>query len=159
MVNRSLSRSTVWSLAILVVGLVAISDVSAQTFVPTSGTADWNNDANWSSPPFPNSSGAAAIIPEATDDLTINLNQSITLGSLDINKSDTVDAITTIATGAAGGMLTFDGGTATLTNATSPSPAGNGVTIINAPIAFTNGMTVIQNDDTGLQLMNNITGT
>ncbi len=158
MSNSYFSRSAVCSaLAIVVTGLIAVSNVWSQTFVPTSGPADWNNDANWSSPPFPNTSGAAATIPEATDDLTVNLNVPITVGSLDILKPSSGTAVTTIDEGTAG-TLTFAGGTATLTNSTGAS-GGTGATVITAPISFTAGMTVVQKDDNGLQLMNAISGT
>ena len=147
MLDRIFSRATWWGfVGFVMVGLIAASNAWSQTFVPTSGTADWNDDNNWSPMTYPNSSGAAATIPEATDDLTVNLNESITIGSLDILKPASGAAVTTISEGTSG-SLTFSGGTATLTNSTSAA-GGTGATVIDAPIAFTGGLTVTQYDDT-----------
>ncbi|HVT26909.1 MAG TPA: autotransporter-associated beta strand repeat-containing protein [Lacipirellulaceae bacterium] len=159
MLNGYFSRTTLWGvLAIIATSLIAVRSASSQTtFVPTSGAADWNDDANWSPPPFPNATGAAATIPAATGDLTVSLNVPITVGSLDILKASTGTAVTTIDEGTSG-SLTFDGGTATLTNSTAAS-GGTGATVITAPISFTAGMSVVQSDDNGLQLMNAISGT
>ncbi len=161
MLNRCYSRTSLcFVLAIITAGSIIVSDAWSQTFIPTSGTADWNNDANWSSPPYPNTSGAAAIIPEATDHLTVNLNESITIGSLDILKPASGDAVTTISEGTSG-SLTFSGGTATLTNSKTAT-GGTGATVIDAPVSFTAGLTVVQQSDTGdntdLQFLQGISG-
>jgi autotransporter-associated beta strand protein len=163
MLDHYYSRATRWGiLGIIAASLLTVSDAWSQTFVPTSGTADWNDDNNWSSAPspFPNSPGVATTIPEATDNLTVNLNESITVGSLDILKPASGGAVTTISEGTSG-SVTFSGGTATLTNWKSVS-GGTGATVIDAPIAFTAGLTVVQQSDTGdntdLQFLQGISG-
>src|SRR6187455_2815597 len=107
----------VLALSIGVIVLFAPLSGEAQSFVPTTGSQFWNVNSNWDSNPnpFPNASGAATILPAPTGDLTIDLGQSITVGSLTVNKSTTSNFNTTVGVGTTN-TLTFDGGTSTLTN-------------------------------------------
>jgi fibronectin-binding autotransporter adhesin len=136
------------------------SDIWAQTFVPTSGSPFWNVDGNWSSPPFPTVSGAAAVIPSPTAALTIDLGQSITVGSLDINKSSG-NFTTTVGVGTTN-TLTIDGGTSTLQNGLSTTAVGT--TTVAAPIVFGPTMaastfTVSQTGASTLQFTGGMSGT
>jgi autotransporter-associated beta strand protein len=127
----------------------------AQTFIPTSGNQFWNVNGNWTGGTFPNSSGAAAVLPTPTGgDLTVNLGQPITVGSLTIGKSQTENLNVTVGEGTQ--TLTFDGGTASISNGFSS--AATGQTIIEAPLAFTATLTVAQNDSQTLQLNGSLTG-
>ncbi len=56
----------------------------AQTWTPTAtGTYDWDNNANWSASPFPNAVDAsAAFSVDLANPQTVNLNQTITVGSM-----------------------------------------------------------------------------
>ena len=136
--------------------LAVSQQASAQSFLPTSGTVDWNNDANWSSAPFPNSAGAIVSLPAPTDALTINLNQAITVGSLTIGKATSGAFITTIQ-GSPANTFTFDSGN-TLVNGPATGAAGTEVTILETPITLTAGLTITQNDDDGLRFMQPISG-
>jgi len=79
----------------------------AQTWVPTAaGTYDWNSNGNWSAA-FPNATDAVANISgDFTGAQVINLNQSITVGSLTTEDTGApTDSVVTIA--ANGGSLAF----------------------------------------------------
>ncbi len=130
----------------------------AQTFEPTSGTHAWNDDNNWgpgAPQPFPNASGAAAVLSEPTGALTIQLNQPITIGSLTINKAVEGNFNTTIA-GNATNTLTFDGGGTILNEFSS---VGTGVSIVSAPIVFDNLLAVTQGDNDILRFTQSLSGT
>ena len=117
---------------IAMVGLLS-SLAKAQTFTPTSGTPFWNVNSNWDTNSFPNAAGTTAILTAPTADLTIDLGQSITVGSLTVNKSTTANINTTVGVGATN-TLTFDGGTSTLTSGFSSTFTGQA--IVAAPIVF-----------------------
>ena len=76
----------------LLVGLIGMFWVVAGTEIhgalwnQTTGTYDWNNDANWTSPAtFPNATGAVAdVTNNITGNTVIQLNQAITIGTLRI---------------------------------------------------------------------------
>jgi autotransporter-associated beta strand protein len=135
-----------------------VAESSAQTFEPNSGTHAWNDNINWGpSPPqpFPNSAGAAAVLPSPTGLLTIDLGQPITIGSLTFNKSTSIDAPTVI-TGTAANNLTFAGGG---TIFTTPSFAeGSGPSEIIAPITFDGTLTLTHGDDGILRLTGPVSG-
>jgi len=134
--------------------LCTSNGVQAQTFIPTSGVHFWNDDNNWSPPPFPNASGATAILSAPTADLTVDLGQPITVGSLTVNKATSGDFDTTIA-GTATNTLTFDGG-AGLSN--DFSSVGTGLTIVAAPVVFNSPFTVAQGDNDQLQFTQPLSG-
>jgi len=111
---KTLRFSIIASLALL---LCPGSRVNAQTTWngTLSGTPSWNLGSNWTPATFPNAAGAVVNLnPDVTATLTVNLNQDITVGTLnfgDANGSHRID----IATGAGTNTLIFDsGGTANL---------------------------------------------
>ena len=138
-----------------VIACLLTLNTRAQTFIPTSGAQLWNIDGNWSSSPFPNASGATAILPAPTADLTIDLGEPITIGSLTVNKAMTGDFDTTI-TGNATNTLTIGGGSATLLNGFSS--VGTGVTTVAAPVVLNSTFTVTQGDNDTLQLTQSLSG-
>src|SRR3954464_14734316 len=104
-------------LVISVAALFLPVDVRALDFIPTSGNQFWNDNNNWGpSPPqpFPNLVGAAAVLQAPAADLSIDLGQAITIGSLEIMKPVSPNAGNTAITGA--NALTIDGGTSSLIN-------------------------------------------
>ena len=83
--------------AILLAGLLtSASSAQTFTFLPTSGNAAWNVNGNWDMPGYPDASGVAAILPVPTADLTIDLGEPITVGSLTINKATSGNPNTTL---------------------------------------------------------------
>ncbi len=86
------------------------------TFVPTNGTAGWDNPLNWNpSTGIPNAIGEVVnLTSAATASLTINLNGNKTIGTLNLGSAG---FITTVASGTVGSTLIFnpgDGNTANL---------------------------------------------
>jgi autotransporter-associated beta strand protein len=141
----------------LAAALAFCGSAIGQTFVPTEGTHVGNYDPNWSTTPFPNGSGVAAVLPARTAALTVDLSQPITLGSLTINKG-TSGAFDTTILGSATNALTFDGvAVPAIVNGFS-SAAGSGATIFEAPIVFNSTITVRQGDDNGLRFMQPLSG-
>ncbi len=62
---------------------------SVAEFIP-GGTGNWNADANWTHPPFPNAPGARAIIPApAAADRNIDLVGPVTVGEIVFEQGDT----------------------------------------------------------------------
>lgn len=136
------------------------STTRSATFVPTSGPQQWNVNSNWDTLSFPNASGATAVLPVPTGDMTIDLGQTITVGSLTVNKSTTSNFNTTVTS--AGSNLTFDGATSTLTNGLSGTATGQ--TIIAAPVVFgptmpSSTFTVAQNGASTVSFTQGISGT
>jgi autotransporter-associated beta strand protein len=117
------------STAALLISTTSLAD----TFTVTSGNPSWNVNSNWDTNVFPNSTGATAILSAPTGDLTIDLGEPITVGSLTVNKSTTANLNTTIGVGSSN-TLTFDGGTSTLMNGFSSTFTGQA--IVAAPIVF-----------------------
>jgi autotransporter-associated beta strand protein len=76
-----------------------------------SGTQLWNLPGNWSPATVPNAAGAVVNLnPDITGSLTVNLNQNITVGTLNFGDANGSNS-TTIATGTGTNTLTFDSGT------------------------------------------------
>lgn len=100
----------------------------AQTFVPTSGTAAWNLDANWSPATIPNAVGASVVFDTPTAARTITVDSGatgFTIGSLTFNNNSAFANALQVGTagsnlildnGGAGVTLTFDGTGASLAN-------------------------------------------
>jgi autotransporter-associated beta strand protein len=152
------------ALAILFAICFSTNLVRSQTFQPTTGNVVWNDNSNWGNPsppvPFPNAAGAITAIQAPTGALTIDLGQSITVGSIDINKSSG-NFTTTIGVGATN-TLTFDGGTSTLQSGDSATAVGQ--TTVAAPIVFGAAMpsstfTINQTGTSTLQLTGGMSGT
>lgn len=86
------------------------------TFVPTSGTAGWDDPLNWNpNTGIPNAIGDVVNLTSASAaSLTINLNGNKTIGTLNLGSAG---IITTVASGTVGSTLIFNpgnGGTANL---------------------------------------------
>ncbi|HTX21804.1 MAG TPA: autotransporter-associated beta strand repeat-containing protein [Candidatus Aquilonibacter sp.] len=119
----------------------------------TSGPQSWNVNANWTNATvFPNTSSELAIIHAGlAAPQTINLNQPITIGALQIGDANGLAAYTLAANG---GSLTFNGtNSATLTQLSSST----GDTI-SAPVSVTTNLTVANNSANPLTLSGAISG-
>ncbi|MGE3954141.1 MAG: hypothetical protein AB7F31_02945 [Parachlamydiales bacterium] len=122
---------------LFVLALIPASLFAASgTWVPAGG-GSWNVNANWTGATFPNGGGQAAtlgasiVVPS-----TINLNQNITISTLNVNNAN---AYTVAPNGAF--TLTLQSGTITVTNSN-----GNGAHQITSNINLTNGnLTINQN--------------
>lgn len=99
-------------IAARVVSFVLLTGVAQaqQTWAPLGGgTFDWNNNANWSPGPFPNANGAVANQNQnITGAQTINLNQNITLGILNIGDSNGSDTQLIAPGSLSTATITFD---------------------------------------------------
>ncbi|MFM1770583.1 MAG: hypothetical protein RJA22_3112, partial [Verrucomicrobiota bacterium] len=107
------------------------------TWNKTSGTNSWDAPANWvSGAQFPNGvSDVANVNINLSAASTINLNQPITVGTLNLGDSTTAYYALTLNAGTAG-TLTFDSftGTALMARTVTVSP---GVTdTLNVPVAI-----------------------
>ncbi|HTX21138.1 MAG TPA: NPCBM/NEW2 domain-containing protein [Candidatus Aquilonibacter sp.] len=90
------------------VSVTPVAPVTAYWTNTTTATAQgWNVNANWTNTPvFPNAVGELAIVNAGlVAPQTINLNQSITLGALEIGDANSLASYTLAANG---GSLTFD---------------------------------------------------
>lgn len=138
-----LRRALMLAMASALPSLLAPSG-RAETWTPTTaGTRDWNDAGNWGGVSFPNSTGGVAnISADFTGDQIINLNQTITVGSLTINDSGSgTDNTVTIAAGTAGSLgFAPSSGSATITNS-----SGGVTNTISADINFgANNVTINQ---------------
>ena len=110
------------------VAAAAAANAQTTTWNKLSGPNDWNDNNNWTSASFPNStSGTAVISADFTADQTISLNQAITVQALTINDTGAnPDSVVNIVAGTAGSLI-FQGasGTATLTNSSTNAIAAN----------------------------------
>ena len=90
-----------------VVALVLTTPARAQSWIQTAGGAwVWNNSGNWNGT-FPNGSAAIAYLTnDIAGDQTVNLNQAITVGTLNIGDANGSAAFN-LANGTGGG-LTFN---------------------------------------------------
>jgi len=93
-------------MGLVAIGLCTALPVGAQNWTPTAGgTYSWNNNGNWDAA-FPNVSAATANLTDNIGgDQTVNLGQTITVGTLNIGDADGSAAFT-LANG--GGGLTFN---------------------------------------------------
>ena len=87
------------------------SNALAQTWTETgTGTFDWNTNGNWDSSPYPNAVDAVANISiDYANPQTINLNEAITVGSINFedNGATTGSSVFELAAGT-GGSLIFE---------------------------------------------------
>ena len=130
--------------------------IQALDFIPTSGNQVWNDNNNWGpSPPqpFPNALGAAAVLPAPTADLSIDLGQAITIGSLEIMKPVSPNTGNTTITGA--NTLTIDGGTPSLINRAG---TGIGVSVIDVPVQLNTTLNVDQESNDQLRFIKSLSG-
>ena len=142
------NRGWVRVAAMMAIATAASTPGLAQTYLPASGTDDWNVDANWSTLAFPNGAGLIATFDAATGDRVVNLGQTITIGTLNLN-NDASDFGTTIGGGADNLIFRqnlLGTGTATINN----NGTGAAANVISAGVIQTAPMMdVFQNSTTG----------
>jgi autotransporter-associated beta strand protein len=112
------------------------------------GSYNWNDNANWSTPVlFPNGIGAVANLNNAIGGAqTVNLNQLITLGTLNIGDTTTTNAFT-LAAGTAPGYLMLDvaTGNAMITKASG----ANALDIISTGLQFNDTLAITNSSTIG----------
>ena len=108
------------------------------------GTYDWNAVTNWQpNTQFPNGTGVVANVNiDIAGAQTNNLNQAITVGTLNLGDSQTNFFPITIASNTAAGSLTFDtaSGAASLVRTANINPGSSD--IINAPVILNKDLNV-----------------
>ena len=122
----------------------------------TSSAQSWNVNGNWTNTAaFPNAAGAVAVVtPRITAAQTINLNQAITVGVLNLGATNRTSKITLAPNG---GSLTFDNttnGTARLTEVATSGGDTN-----NAPLTLNSNLLVLNVSNQTLMLAGTISGT
>lgn len=133
-----------WVSLVALIGWSPFAQGATYTWNQTAaGPFNWNQTGNWSLAGFPNAIGDIVNLNNAIGGAqTINLNQMITAGTLNIGDTTTTNAFT-LAAGGAAGYLVFDvaSGSAAITKA-----AGSlGADIISAPIVFNDALVVNNN--------------
>ncbi len=124
---------------------------TSYTWIQTgAGTFNWNSAANWSpNTGFPNATGDTANITSAlAGNETINLNQAITVGTLNIGAFSGTKTFTVAANG---GSLTL-GGSATI------GKTGGGSDVISAPITLNAATSINDTSSTGMTFSGIISG-
>ena len=106
---------------------IAPAQVHSQIFGPTTGPQGWNVDGNWTPSGFPNGSGASATFNSLTGAQTVNLNTTITAGSITL--TNTSSNVFTLSNGT-GGSLTMQ------------VPAGEAQITLNGTSTTTNNLTI-----------------
>jgi autotransporter-associated beta strand protein len=142
------------SFSALVSATPFVSSGIAWTNTITVSAQSWNVNANWSGNAFPNATQAVALVnsPIAANQ-TINLNQSVIIGELNIGASSDAASFNVAGNG---GTLTFDNtpGTASVTQLGS----SDGDTI-SAPLILNGSLNLYNTSANPLTLSGNITGT
>ena len=121
------------------------SEAATYTWQIDAATSNWNVDGNWASPGFPNAiDDIANLTNNITANQAVSLNQSITVGTLNIGDPNGSNTFTLAA--GTGGYLFMDvsSGTAGITK----SAGANANDTISTGIQFNNGL-VITNNSTG----------
>jgi len=135
MASRAVTVGAASVIAILLAAAVlSFEEARAATWQKkAAGTYGWLDAANWDAAP-PNAPGAAADLNVGLQgNITVNLDQAITLGTLSAgDKGGTAGATTTLAGGTGGKPLTFEGATAGAPTAVrfalaAPASAGSGL--------------------------------
>ena len=133
-------------------GVTPFSPVTAYwTNTVTATPQNWNINGNWTNAPaFPNSSSVLTIInANISAPQTINLNQSITVGSLQIGDADNSAGYTIAANG---GSLTFsDTNSVSLTQVSTSK--GD---VLATPITVATNLVVINNSTNPLTFAGNV---
>ena len=161
-------RREVLSFAAAVLALGAAVPARADTYTFNLGTTPqpWNNAASWTNTTggtgtFPNAAGDVAnLVADITATQQVNLNQNITIGTLNIGDiGASAPNLFTIATGTGTNTLTFQGattGAATAINVTTAGTAGVANTIGTAVVlGGTSPLTITAN---GLQTLSFASG-
>jgi len=131
-----------------------VSEGIAWTNTITTSAQNWNANSNWNGAVFPNGTQAVALVNSPiTANQTINLNQSTTIGELNIGASS----------GAGSFNIAGNGGTLTLDNTPgSPSVMQLGSSAgdtISAPLSFNDNLNLYNASPNSLTLSGNITST
>jgi alpha-galactosidase len=113
---------------------------------------DWDNNANWTNTPvFPNSAGELAVIAaNISAPQTINLDQLITVGSMQIGAANGAAGYTLAANG--GSLQMSASGTMTLTQL--PSSRGD---VLATPVSITTNLVIINDSENPLTLAGPLT--
>jgi autotransporter-associated beta strand protein len=132
-----------------------VSDGIAWTNTLTASAQSWNVDANWTNATaFPNATQAVALINSPiTAGQTINLNQSVTIGQLDLGAAGSAAAFNLAGNG---GTLTFDNTPGTASVVQLASSQGD---TISAPLVLNGSLNLFNTSANPLTLSGNITGT
>ena len=132
-----------------------VSDGIVWTNTLTASAQSWNLNANWTNAAaFPNATQAVALINSPiTVGQTINLNQSVTIGQLDIGAAGGAAAFNLAGNG---GTLTFDNTPGTASVVQLASSQGD---TISAPLVLNGSLNLFNTSANPLTLSGNITGT
>ena len=131
-------RTLLWFVAVGMLWVIAGTGVRGAVWTQTTGTYDWNTNANWSSPAtFPNATGAVAhLTNDISGSTVVQLNQTITLGTLRIGDITGTGFNFTINSN--GGKFVFNNGSID-TELSKGAGASGTVDEINVPIEFVVG--------------------
>ena len=159
--KSSLSRQVTLALMLACASLLGNESARAATWagpLTPASTTPWNVDSNWTLPvTFPNGIDAAALITNnISANQVIELNQTITVGSLTVG--DASNGFT-INTGSGGSGLVFEtsGGNAILSSGAGSATAAN-MNFINANIALSSNTEVKTTTNRNLTLSGALTG-
>ena len=159
--KSSMSRQFTLALMLACASLPGNESARAATWagpLTPASTTPWNVDTNWTLPAtFPNGIDAAALITNnISANQVIELNQTITVGSLTVG--DASNGFT-INTGSGGSGLVFEtsGGNAILSSGAGSATAAN-MNFINANIAFNSNTEIKTTTNRNLTLSGALTG-
>ncbi|HUB86732.1 MAG TPA: NPCBM/NEW2 domain-containing protein, partial [Verrucomicrobiae bacterium] len=134
------------------VNITPVAPVTAYwTNTITAGAQSWNVDVNWTNTPsYPNAVGELAVVNAGlAAPQTINLNQAVTIGELQLGDANGTFSYTIAANG---GSLTFSD-----TNPVSITQlASSRGDVLAAPISFSTNLVVINNSANPLTLAGNL---
>lgn len=125
------------------------------TNTASASAQNWTVNANWTNASaFPNAIGELAVINgDLSAPQTINLNQAITIGAIDIGDANATASYTIAANG---GSLTFNNGIGGSTITQLVTSAGD---TIAAPITAVTNLTVANNSISPLTITGSVSGT
>ena len=129
----------------LPMGFFGLSALEAQTWVPSAaGTYDWNDDANWSSSPYPNAVDATANISiDSANPQTLELNEAITVGSLlfEDNGATTGSSSVEVASGTGGSLILQTSSGNAVVSITAPSSSRQPTVTISSDVVVNSNTT------------------
>jgi len=134
-----MKRRYILATAISLMAGAVSAPASTYNWLPTSGGPfNWTDVANWDLNPFPNAVGDIADLnANLTANVTVNLNQAITLGTLNIGDTNASNNYT-IAAGTGGSLIFDNSGSHAQINIAS----GAGADAISAPIVLNSSLDV-----------------
>lgn len=147
-------KSSLWlAMSVLAaVGAMAGQSAFAYTYNwigPTTGTANWNDAANWSSSDggsgIPNGVGDTANFTGATltGALTVNLNQAITIGNLNMSHGGGKNLV--IGAGSGGSLIMDNTGTTSATLTSSSASGGTNYFSTNLSVQLNDNLVITAN--------------